>query len=201
MDMVSFSGSADMRVTSSAPPDHGMRAMRRTLGSVLPGASISRMRYSECPGSNGNTMSYACDRNGKLITTTKPLAQTSKRYDHGATIAPGIQDQFGRKQIGMATLSVVALPFGPAPGASVIGDMFNSMQGNALTQGIGTLTMLQDQFGWTSVAAGVGPDMGHEGGTRHGTRLRDRLDHAALHGVRVRGATRQPPTRSRRHSR
>ena len=86
----------------------------------------------------------------------------------GVAIATGLQDSFSWKAVGLGALSggVSAGVGSYLAGTALGGQGFvavtsRAMISNALTQGIGVATGLQDKFSWTNVAAaGVGAGVG-----------------------------------------
>ncbi|OWQ46363.1 hypothetical protein CDL60_12820, partial [Roseateles noduli] len=77
----------------------------------------------------------------------------------GVAMAIGLQDKFSWKQVGMSALggavssAIPAGAFANFPGGATAGLVVRSAVNNAVTQGIGVATGLQDKFNWRGVAA------------------------------------------------
>ena len=103
---------------------------------------------------------------GTVVTGALSAAAASV-VSQGVGIAIGVQDKFSWSQVGLAFVGggVVAgvgtVATGAMAGQGTFAVVSRAMVANAVTQGIGVATGLQDQFSWIGVAAaGVGAGVG-----------------------------------------
>jgi hypothetical protein len=98
---------------------------------------------------------------GTLIAAGAVGGAMGSAASQGFGVAAGIQDKFSWKGVAMGALSGAVSAGVGASGAfgnmnAIVGGALRQATGNAITQGMGVATHLQDRFDWTGVAvAGV----------------------------------------------
>jgi hypothetical protein len=134
---------AGAAVAALAPASAGITTLGAGIGAVATGSAVTTLGV------------------GTMVAIGAGSAALGSIVSQGVGVATGIQNEFSWKAVGMAAIGggVGAGLSGAFSGIgnNVVRGALQGVSSNALTQGIGVVTGLQDKFDWAGVAAaGVG---------------------------------------------